>query len=40
VKASLLGTTARSDGSHDRTGLDQFGAEWYVLSPAGRKVEG
>ena len=21
-------------------GLDQFGAEWYVLSPAGKKIEG
>jgi Secreted repeat of unknown function len=20
-------------------GLDQFGAEWYVLSPAGKKIE-
>jgi predicted lipoprotein with Yx(FWY)xxD motif len=61
VKASLLGTTARSDGSSEVTynghplysyagdqgpgdtngqALDQFGAEWYVLSPAGQKVEG
>jgi predicted lipoprotein with Yx(FWY)xxD motif len=59
VKASLLGTTARSDGSTEVTynghplyyyagdqgpgdttgqGLDQFGAEWYVLSPAGSQV--
>jgi predicted lipoprotein with Yx(FWY)xxD motif len=61
LKASLLGTTARSDGSTEVTynghplytyagdqgagdtngqGLDQFGAEWYVLSPAGSKLEG
>jgi predicted lipoprotein with Yx(FWY)xxD motif len=61
VKASLLGTTARSDGNAEVTynghplyyyagdqqagntngeGLTQFGAEWYVLSPSGNKVEG
>lgn len=61
VKASLLGTTSRSDGKPELTynghplyyytgdqkagdtngeGLDQFGAEWYVLSPAGNKIEG
>ena len=26
-------------GDTNGQGLDQFGAEWYVLSPAGEKVE-
>src|SRR5262249_38739913 len=60
VKASLLGTTKRSDGRMQVTynhhplytfaldkakgqtkgqNLDEFGAEWYVLSAAGTKVE-
>jgi predicted lipoprotein with Yx(FWY)xxD motif len=29
-----------SAGQATGQGLDQFGAEWYVLSPAGQKVEG
>ena len=61
VQAGKLGTTTRSDGTHEVTynghplylyagdskagqttgqGLDQFGAEWYVLNGAGKKVEG
>jgi predicted lipoprotein with Yx(FWY)xxD motif len=60
AKASLVGTTMRSDGTREITynghplyyyagdqaagdtngqALDQFGAEWYVLSPAGNTVE-
>ncbi|MER5215707.1 hypothetical protein ABT063_35585 [Streptomyces sp. NPDC002838] len=60
VKADLLGTTTRDDGSTEVTynghplyyfqgdrkpgdttgqGLDQFGAEWYVLNADGNKVE-
>jgi predicted lipoprotein with Yx(FWY)xxD motif len=60
VKASLLGTSKRNDGTTEVTyaghplygyagdtapgdttgqGLDQFGAEWYVLNAAGHKVE-
>jgi predicted lipoprotein with Yx(FWY)xxD motif len=60
VKAALLGTTKRTDGTAQVTyaghplyyysgdhsagqtsgeGLKAFGAEWYVLSPAGKKVE-
>jgi predicted lipoprotein with Yx(FWY)xxD motif len=60
IKASLLGTSKRGDGTTEVTyaghplygyagdtaagdttgqGLDQFGAEWYVLSAAGHKVE-
>jgi predicted lipoprotein with Yx(FWY)xxD motif len=60
VKASLLGTTRRTDGKLQVTyhghplyyfvkdtkagqtagqNLDFFGGEWYVLSPAGVKVE-
>jgi predicted lipoprotein with Yx(FWY)xxD motif len=60
VKASLLGTSKRNDGTSEVTyaghplyyyagdnaagdttgqGLDQFGAEWYVLNAAGHKVE-
>jgi predicted lipoprotein with Yx(FWY)xxD motif len=60
VKASLLGTSKRDDGTTEVTyaghplygyvgdsaagdttgqGLDQFGAEWYVLNAAGHKVE-
>jgi predicted lipoprotein with Yx(FWY)xxD motif len=60
AKASLLGTTKRSDGRMQVTynhhplytfaldtkkgqtkgqGLNKFGAEWYVLSAAGAKVE-
>ncbi|HZD67866.1 MAG TPA: hypothetical protein VFA45_02790 [Actinomycetes bacterium] len=27
-------------GDTNGEGLDQFGAEWYVLSPAGEKIEG
>jgi predicted lipoprotein with Yx(FWY)xxD motif len=59
VKASLLGTTARSDGNAEVTynghplyyyaadqkagdtngqDLNQFGAPWYVVSPAGNKI--
>ena len=59
VKASLLGTTRRSDGRTQVTyrghplytfkldkgpgqtngeGLDDFGAHWYAVSPAGMKV--
>jgi predicted lipoprotein with Yx(FWY)xxD motif len=59
VTASLLGTTARSDGNDEVTyndhplyyyagdqkagdtfgqDLNQFGAAWYVLSPAGNKI--
>ncbi|WP_028060282.1 COG4315 family predicted lipoprotein [Candidatus Solirubrobacter pratensis] len=61
AKASLLGTTKRSDGTTQVTykghplyyfiqdtkagqtkgqGIDGFGAEWYVLSPSGKKIEG
>jgi predicted lipoprotein with Yx(FWY)xxD motif len=61
VKAALLGTTTRSDGSTQLTysghplyryagdqaagdtngqGLTQFGGGWYVVSPAGQKIEG
>ncbi|GAA2133755.1 COG4315 family predicted lipoprotein [Actinomadura napierensis] len=61
AKASMLGTTSRSDGKTQVTygghplyyyapdgtakgsakgqGLNQFGAGWYVVSPAGKKVE-
>jgi predicted lipoprotein with Yx(FWY)xxD motif len=60
VKAALLGTTKRKDGTVQVTyaghplyyysgdhspgqtsgeGLKAFGAEWYVLSPSGKKVE-
>jgi predicted lipoprotein with Yx(FWY)xxD motif len=60
VKAALLGTSKRADGTTEVTynghplygyvgdgapgdttgqGLDQFGAEWYVLNAAGHKVE-
>jgi predicted lipoprotein with Yx(FWY)xxD motif len=60
VKASLVGTITRSDGSTQVTynhhplyyfsgdrgsgqengqGVDAFGAEWYVVSPAGAKVD-
>ena len=60
AKASLLGTTKRSDGTTQVTynghpvyyfiqdmkagdtsgeGVDGFGAEWYVLSPSGKKIE-
>jgi predicted lipoprotein with Yx(FWY)xxD motif len=60
AKASLLGTTKRSDGTTQVTykghplyyfiqdkkagqtkgqGIDGFGAEWYVLSPSGKKIE-
>ena len=60
VKASLLSTTKRSDGSSQVTyaghplyyfvgdqsatdirgeGLKNFGAGWYVLSPAGQKID-
>jgi predicted lipoprotein with Yx(FWY)xxD motif len=60
AKASLLGTTKRSDGTTQVTykghpvyyffkdkkpgdtkgeGLNAFGAEWYVMSPAGKKIE-
>jgi predicted lipoprotein with Yx(FWY)xxD motif len=60
AKASLLGTTRRSDGKLQVTykghplyfflkdtkagmtkgqNLDFFGGEWYVLSPAGGKIE-
>jgi predicted lipoprotein with Yx(FWY)xxD motif len=59
VKASLLGTTTRSDGNAEVTyngyplyyyagdqkagdtngqDLNQFGAPWYVVSPAGNKI--
>ena len=59
--ASLLGTTARSDGEQQLTynghplylyagddkagdtrgqGLTDFGASWYVLTPAGQQVSG
>jgi hypothetical protein len=27
-------------GDTNGQGLDQFGAEWYVVSPAGNKIEG
>ena len=30
----------QSAGDANGQGLDQFGAEWYVLSPAGTQVEG
>jgi predicted lipoprotein with Yx(FWY)xxD motif len=61
VKASLLGTIKRSDGSTQVTynrhplyyfardsgpgqqngqGVDAFGAEWYVVTPAGKAVGG
>jgi predicted lipoprotein with Yx(FWY)xxD motif len=60
AKASLLGTSKRSDGTTQVTynghplyrfvqdkkagdtkgeGVDAFGAEWYVLSPSGKKIE-
>ena len=60
AKASLLGTTKRSDGTTQVTykghplyffiqdkkagdtkgeGVNGFGAEWYVLSAAGKKIE-
>jgi predicted lipoprotein with Yx(FWY)xxD motif len=29
----------RKPGDTKGQGLDQFGAEWYVLSPAGRKID-
>ena len=59
MKASLLGTTTRSDGNPEVTynghplyyyagdqkagdtngqDLNQFGAPWYVVSPAGNKI--
>jgi predicted lipoprotein with Yx(FWY)xxD motif len=59
VRASLLGTTRRSDGTLEVTygghplyyyvadrkpgqlsgqGLDQFGAPWWVISPAGKEI--
>ena len=59
VRASLLGTTKRSDGTLEVTygghplyyyvadrksgqfsgqGLDQFGAPWWVVSPAGKEI--
>jgi len=59
VKASLLGTTKRSDGQLEVTydghplyyfvtdrkpgqttgqGLNQFGAPWWVISPAGKEI--
>jgi predicted lipoprotein with Yx(FWY)xxD motif len=59
VKASLLGTTKRSDGKLEVTynshplyyfvtdrkpgqttgqGLNQFGAPWWVISPAGKEI--
>jgi predicted lipoprotein with Yx(FWY)xxD motif len=59
VKAALLGTTTRSDGTTEVTynghplyyyagdqkagdtngqDLNQFGASWYVVSPAGKKI--
>jgi predicted lipoprotein with Yx(FWY)xxD motif len=34
AKASLIGTTTRTDGKD----LNQFGAAWYVLSPAGDQI--
>jgi predicted lipoprotein with Yx(FWY)xxD motif len=61
VKASLLGTIKRSDGSTQVTynrhplyyfardsgpgqqngqGVDAFGAEWYVVTPAGKAIGG
>lgn len=60
AKASLLGTTKRSDGSTEVTyaghplyrfagdakpgqasgqGSDGFGAEWYVVDPAGKAID-
>jgi predicted lipoprotein with Yx(FWY)xxD motif len=60
AKASLLGTTKRSDGTTQVTykghpvyyfvkdkkpgdakgeGINAFGAEWYVMSPSGTKIE-
>ena len=60
TRASLLGTTRRSDGRLQVTynghplyrfsldlkagqtkgqGIDEFGAEWYVVSPGGAKVD-
>jgi predicted lipoprotein with Yx(FWY)xxD motif len=60
AKASLLGTTKRSDGKTQVTynghplyyfiqdkkagdtkgeGIDGFGAEWYVLSASGKKID-
>jgi predicted lipoprotein with Yx(FWY)xxD motif len=60
LTAGKLGTTQRSDGTHEVTntghphytyagdtapgqtageGIDDFGAEWYVLSSAGDKVD-
>ena len=59
VRASLLGTTKRTDGKLEVTynghplyyfvsdrspgqatgqGLNQFGAPWWVLSPAGKEI--
>ena len=47
VRASLLGTTKRTDGElvTDRKpgqttgqGVNQFGAPWWVLSPAGKEI--
>jgi predicted lipoprotein with Yx(FWY)xxD motif len=61
VKADLLGTTKRDDGTMEVTynghplyyfandtapgdtkgqGVDGFGAEWYVVAPNGKKLEG
>jgi predicted lipoprotein with Yx(FWY)xxD motif len=60
VRASLLGTTKRTDGKKQVTynghplyyfagdsspgaatgqGLEQFGARWWVVSPAGRAIK-
>jgi predicted lipoprotein with Yx(FWY)xxD motif len=60
VQASLLGSTARDDGTQQITynghplyyftgdkkpgetrgqGLDRFGGPWYVLTPAGNKID-
>jgi len=60
VQASLLGSTARDDGTQQITynghplyyftgdkkpgetrgqGLDRFGRPWYVLTPAGNKID-
>jgi len=31
--------TSRSLSSTTGQGLDQFGAEWYVLAPSGNKID-